>query len=714
LNQKFALNLEGTMKCPKCKYELIEEMSPAGALIDRCFSCGGVWLDKGELAFFVKDKRRLGRYRELGLENLKAVGNFCPRDQSGLNSGTLPGFDIEVEECPCCMGLYFDENELESVSKKGLVPIVAKKPQTSDGPKKHPKRSPVLKARFLRNPESLPVKKKISRATLATLPKLPSLLFTSLGVGGGLLGLLLLGIFLASYAGYVSFPLGLLISVGLVGLNFLLGPWFMRLSLGCVGTTDWISHTDLPPHISQFLEEQCQKEGIPIPKIGLIHDSAPTAYTFGHTPSSANLVLSKGIFEMLDEEESKAVVAHELGHIVHWDFAVMTVAQLVPIFLYQIYRVVLKSGKKGSKKKDSGQLVFIAYGAYILYLISDYIVLYLSRVREYWADRYSGRVTENPNAMSKALVKIAYGLSGSSENLDKETAKEKKSARSSMDSFSLSDSKYSDSWGLFAANQSVRDAKDVMRWDMWNPWALYYEMNSTHPLTAKRIQAMSLQAAHMGQEPWINFDDKQPESYWDEFLVDLVMKYLSFVIIILVLVTYPWQNGMGEALWARIIGAIGIAMILRLGFTHNKSFVNKCSVSALLKLIKVSATRGVPATIQGTIIGRGVPGYVFSEDMVIKDSTGHLFLDYQQPLAIWNFLFALFKTDKYIGEEVIVKGWYRRAPVPYFEAYSVQSSSGTSTCYTYHMKWVFGLGLIAFAFALGSGMFSHVTKALFS
>ena len=62
-----------------------------------------------------------------------------------------------------------------------------------------------------------------------------------------------------------------------------------------------------------------------------------------------------------------------------------------------------------------------------------------------------------------------------------------------------------------------------------------------------------------------------------------------------------------------------------------------------------------------------MPGLLYSEDFVVRDSTGILFLDYQQPLVIWNFLFGLLRPSKYQNTTVRVTGWFRRATVPYFE-----------------------------------------------
>src|SRR5262249_34595158 len=99
-------------------------------------------------------------------------------------------------------------------------------------------------------------------------------------------------------------------------------------------------------------------------------------------------------------QELNAVLAHEVGHIEHWDFAVMAVAALVPLLLYQIFVLTRHQTKTR----------IVAGGAYATYILSQFIVLFLNRTREYFADQYSARVTHHPAELSSALVKIACGL----------------------------------------------------------------------------------------------------------------------------------------------------------------------------------------------------------------------------------------------------------------------------------------------------------------
>ncbi|MBW1744765.1 MAG: M48 family metalloprotease [Deltaproteobacteria bacterium] len=160
------------------------------------------------------------------------------------------------------------------------------------------------------------------------------------------------------------------------------------------------------------------------PRMGIIHDGAPNAFTYGHTPNNARIVLTQGLMDLLNEDEVKGVAAHEIGHAKHWDMLVMTAAYLVPLILYYIYRTLISIRSKG-KDDSAGPRLAIAIASYILYIVSQYTVLWLSRTREYYADRFAGEVTQNPNSLASGLVKIGYGLAGK-ESEKKEKKKEER------------------------------------------------------------------------------------------------------------------------------------------------------------------------------------------------------------------------------------------------------------------------------------------------
>src|SRR5207302_5111437 len=133
-------------------------------------------------------------------------------------------------------------------------------------------------------------------------------------------------------------------------LQFAIGPWIMDLMLRWLYTMRWVEPEELPEHLEHFIRRVCDEHRMKFPWVGIINDGAPQAFTYGHHPSNARVVISRGLFELLQPAEVEAVVAHELGHARNWDMALMTLANLVPLLLYYIYRVGIRIAEAKSDK----------------------------------------------------------------------------------------------------------------------------------------------------------------------------------------------------------------------------------------------------------------------------------------------------------------------------------------------------------------------------
>jgi Zn-dependent protease with chaperone function len=470
-----------------------------------------------------------------------------------------------------------------------------------------------------------------------------------------------------------------------------------------------------------------------LPEIGIIHDGGPNAFSYGHTPNNMRIVITEGLIGLLEPKELESVVAHDIGHGKHWDMALMTLAQLVPLVAYYIYRTLIRMRSSGREDKTAAGRIGIAVGAYIVYVVSEYIVLWFSRTREYHADRFAGEVTRDPAALAAALVKIAYGMSartpadqggesgGSSKRGGRGMGDESKSA-AKMDSIgALGIFSPAGARGLVAAAAGTggteaghvgrESLKSAMQWDLWNPWAKWYEMHSTHPLVANRLQCLAEQSAMMGQEPYVVFDRKQPESYWDEFFVDLFVKFLPLIAAAGTFAGLFFAAGahidvVTPAMGGWTLFAFGVGSIINLMFSYRAGFFPPMAIASLLHNVKVSDVRPIPVSLKGKLIGRGVPGLIWSEDFVMQDATGILFLDYRQPLSIWQWLFGLMRAGGMAGKNVEVTGWFRRAPVPYLEINEFLVDGTRRTCYSRHAKYFFAalatIAGLALAFGVGS------------
>ena len=139
---------------------------------------------------------------------------------------------------------------------------------------------------------------------------------------------------------------------------------------------------------------------------------------------------------------------------------------------------------------------------------------------------------------------------------------------------------------------------------------------------------------------------------------------------------------------------LGFGQLIKIKFQYPSQCFPRMSITALLKRVKVSSVRGIPIKIKGQVIGTGVPGLIWSEDFIVRDETGMIFLDYRQPLALWEFFFGLIRGKKYNNIQIEAYGWYRRTPTPYIEISEITSPKNLATkCWVYPVKkataWLF-------------------------
>jgi len=723
------------MKCPSCDQpSMVETMTKGGVLIDVCKTCKGVWLDRGEVFFFSRKPKELETLLASEPTENTPSHRHCPRCDLNLHEVPFLRRDLVVDRCPECEGYWFDAGELQKAmdEDRHVFHLETEDAGTVvfDAPLAVGGFDPIESASDER------AHLRMRDLASGMLP-LPNLLIRSAGVIFLLYGIL--GLILITLAQLNIIPASLAVGIGvaIIVLQFVLGPWLMDLSLRWIYKFSWLEPGQLPPHLHDFAARVAAEQKMKFPAFGLIHDGAPNAFTYGHHPNNMRIVFTQGILDLLEPAEVEGVIAHEIGHGKNWDMVLMTVVHLVPLLLYFLYRTALQAGGRG---KDNGYRIAVAIGAYVLYVASEYIVLWFSRCREYYADRFAGNVTGNPGALASALVKIGYGLAARGRPVSEEAeaeaeAKDKKGkakkkkepaftldaigamgifdrgsavamvASSAVAGFDRSSS--GTGTATIAPAVSKENLKSAMQWDLWNPWATFYELNSTHPLVAHRLQYLGDQAAAMGQDPYIVFDRRKPESYWDDFAVDLLVMFLPLLLFLLGLGLALGLGGaaaFGILPGAAILGpkamlvlfglpllGLGIGMLAKTLLVYRGDHFAPLAVAGLLHKVKVSNVRPVPARLKGTIIGKGVPGLIWSEDFVMRDATGILFLDYRQPLRIWEWLFGLFRAGEFAGKPVEAVGWFRRAPLPYLELKSITVDGVTRNSYARHARYAWAV-----------------------
>lgn len=168
------------------------------------------------------------------------------------------------------------------------------------------------------------------------------------------------------------------------------------------------------PQLYRIVENLAIAQGIPMPKIYIVNDSAPNAFATGRDEKHATIAVTSGLLEMLDNLELEGVIAHELSHIKNYDTRLMTVVVvlvgLVAILSDFFFRMQWFGGTGGNREERQGASIFVIFAllaAVLAPLVAYLIRLAISRRREFLADASAALLTRHPDGLASALEKIA-------------------------------------------------------------------------------------------------------------------------------------------------------------------------------------------------------------------------------------------------------------------------------------------------------------------
>ena len=232
--------------------------------------------------------------------------------------------------------------------------------------------------------------------------------------------------------------------------------------------------------------------------------------------------------------------------------------------------------------------------------------------------------------------------------------------------------------GVIYHNTQERDEMapllQALLFDLVSPWAHLLELNSTHPLTGKRIRRLS-EATITSRFDFSDIRDRFPvdrRRLYTEFLRDVAVLALPFLLAVGFPVVYlgaALANLVTLSLFVLIGGwllAIGIALLVGAFYRYPTGEPEETTVLELLTDVYASPVDGDRVTLEGELIGRGTAGYRFSEDMMFQDETGLMYLKYDSWLPILgDFLFSVRQVPELVGESVTVEGWYFRSTSPW-------------------------------------------------
>jgi len=214
--------------------------------------------------------------------------------------------------------------------------------------------------------------------------------------------------------GVANFYFYLIFSLVLMFIQYMIGPklveWAMRVRY--VESRQY-------PQLDQMIEDLARRAKIPKPRLGIAAIPIPNAFAFGRSLTDGRVCVTEGLMQLLSQDELRSVLGHEITHLKNRDVLTITLLSVIPIILYRLAWHMLFFG--GRRNRQSGaNTVLIGLAAFIFYFITNLLVLYASRIREYFADRGSVLLGNKPDWLASGLYKLAYG----SARIDKQRLKE--------------------------------------------------------------------------------------------------------------------------------------------------------------------------------------------------------------------------------------------------------------------------------------------------
>ncbi len=163
------------------------------------------------------------------------------------------------------------------------------------------------------------------------------------------------------------------------------------------------------PKLHEIVANLSQKSKIKKPRLMLAQIPIPNAFAYGSPIAGNRVAVTTGLLKTLETDEVEAVIGHELGHLKHRDVQLMMFVSLLPSLLYYIgYSLILSSMYRGQREQSSGGAV-LGFGFMAFSWILNMFILYLSRLREYYADSHSVQIIDDgARKLSESLAKIVH------------------------------------------------------------------------------------------------------------------------------------------------------------------------------------------------------------------------------------------------------------------------------------------------------------------
>jgi Zn-dependent protease with chaperone function len=464
------------------------------------------------------------------------------------------------------------------------------------------------------------------------------------------------------------------------------------------------------PESHRLIQRVCQQQKLPLPQLSVLPTEVPLSFSYGCHPKIARIVVSQGLLDHLADDEIATLYASELGHILHWDFCLMSWVTIVLQFPYTLYWQAARAGnwlKARSRLRrresrliaivldmDGNVCAIVASFSYGLYWLLRWSGLWLSRQRLEYSDRAACNLTGNPNGLTRALLKVAVGTA--------QTIQKHQQTDHLLEGFDLLTPLGCVAPIHLGSLYPHTSVKSLLIWDQVNPDRHWLTLNNSHVLMGDRLQRITSYAHHWQLTPELDLE-AQPRSVSSR---TLLLQGAPFFGILL-------GYSMAQVLWfvAQILYRFGVEQItwlasdydlfvsfMLLGFglgtflRFNTFFPDLQKKGAPAFSLPDLVTKPIALPIdspyiqlEGTLIGRSGLSNWLGQDLMLQTPTGCIKLHYVSQFGTIGNHFPPHPVD-WVSQPVLVTGWFRRGATPWIDADSIRTATG-HTSRSGHQVW---------------------------
>lgn len=441
----------------------------------------------------------------------------------------------------------------------------------------------------------------------------------------------------------------------------------------------------------RVLQRSCQQRGWPLPKLRILPMTAPVILTYGNLARNARIVVSQGLLDQLADDEIAVIYATQIGHILHRDFVVMSLALLVTLPIYKLYQQMSEWGNRVQQKIWRWPYTVVATLAYVVWCSLTGTTLLLSKLRLYYSDRLASEITGNPSALTRALLKIALGIAHDVEKQEHTTWQ-----LESLNLLSPVGYQQSISLGSIARHISF---ESILMWDSFNPYRHWFTINSTHPLIGDRVQRLSQIARHWHLDPELHLISEQSFKRKRSSFFLQIAPWLGIPLGFLFagLIWLTWQIAFATKLinlkwiyqdWSFVTGCLLIGFSIGIVMRMNSMFpdIQPATVQTNDRLPNLLANPSaipidsINVCLVGKLLGRQGISNSLAQDLILQSNIGLVKLHHIPWLG------QSINPQDWIGRQVIVTGWFRRGATPWIDIQTLQTHNGT-TLHSSHPIW---------------------------